>query len=199
MANPIANNEKELTAVALTSSQCHQLMATLHSHTLGSQPVAHTGLDNLGTHQVTTVLVQSSKPLTSQSSKPSVLPDFFNSIGNESISTLESSNSSSMTFCLQSLVILDHSVFSSNLIIPSNITSNDWIIDSGAIEHMVHSITLLTKVTSIAHISIKLPNGEFVFVTHIGQVQLSSDLILDNVLCVPFFFFQSYFYWEVNT
>ena len=89
-------------------------------------------------------------------------------------------------------------MFSSNLIIPSNITSNDWIINSGAIDHMVHSITLLTKVTSIAHISIKLPNGEFVFVTHIGQVQLSSDLILDNVLCVPFFFFQSYFYWEVN-
>lgn len=64
--------------------------------------------------------------LASQSSKPSAtLTNFFNSKGNESVSTLESSNSSSMSFCLQSSIILDHSEFSSNLIIPSDITSND--------------------------------------------------------------------------
>lgn len=64
--------------------------------------------------------------LASQSSKPSAtLTDFFNSTHNESVSTLESSNSSSMSFCLQSSIILDHSEFSSNLIIPFDITSND--------------------------------------------------------------------------
>lgn len=64
--------------------------------------------------------------LASQSSKPSAtLTDFFNSTGNESVSTLESSNSSFMSFCPQSSIILDHSEFSSNLIIPSDITSND--------------------------------------------------------------------------
>lgn len=94
--NPTTDNEKELTTVALTSSQCHQLIAILHSHTLGSQPIARTTLDNLGTHQVTIVLVQSSKPLALQSSKLFALHDFFNSIGSESVSTLESSNSSSV-------------------------------------------------------------------------------------------------------
>ena len=41
----------------------------------------------------------------------------------------------------------------------------------------------------MAHISVKLPNGESVLVTHVGQVHLSSDLILDNVLCIPSFSF----------
>ena len=54
---------------------------------------------------------------------------------------------------------------------------------------MVHSISLLTRITSVAYISVKLPNGEFVLFTHIGQVQLSTDLVLDNVLCVPSFSF----------
>lgn len=55
-----------------------------------------------------------------------------------------------MSFCLQSSAILDHSMFSSNLIIPSDITLNDWIIDSGAIDYMVHSFTLLIEITSVA-------------------------------------------------
>ena len=53
---------------------------------------------------------------------------------------------------------------------------------------MVHSISLLTRITSVAHILVKLPNGESILVTHIGQFQLSTDLVLDNVLCVPSLF-----------
>lgn len=54
---------------------------------------------------------------------------------------------------------------------------------------MVHSISLLIRITPFAHISVKLPNGESVLVTHIGQAQLSIDLVLDNELCVPSFSF----------
>ena len=63
---------------------------------------------------------------------------------------------------------------------------------------MVHSIKFLTKIASVAHISVKLPNSESVLITHVGQVHLSSDLIPDNVLC-PIFLFQSHLYWEINT
>ena len=89
------------------------------------------------------------------------------------------------SLCLQASITLDHSVFSYNLTIPFDISPHDWIIDSGATNHMIHSISLLTRITSVAHILVKLPNGESVLVTHIGQVQLSTDLVLDNVSCVP--------------
>ena len=94
-----------------------------------------------------------------------------------------------MPLCLHSSTNLEHSVFSSHLVIPPALLPNEWIIDSGAIDHMVHSISYLTKITSVAHISVKLLNGESVLVTHVGQVQLSHDLVLDNVLCVPSFSF----------
>ena len=46
------------------------------------------------------------------------------------------------SLCLHTSISLDHSVFSSNLIIPTDISPQDWIIDSGATDHMVHSISL---------------------------------------------------------
>ena len=94
-----------------------------------------------------------------------------------------------MSLCLHSSTNLEHSVFSPHLGIPPALLPNEWIIDSGAIDHMVHSISYLTKITSVAHISVKLLNGESVLVTHVGQVQFSCDLVLDNVLCVPSFSF----------
>jgi hypothetical protein len=36
---------------------------------------------------------------------------------------------------------------------------------------------------------VKLPNGQFVEVTHIGTVKISESFILTNVLCVPSFSF----------
>ena len=83
---------------------------------------------------------------------------------------------------------LEYSVFSSHVNI-SHITSDDWILDSGATNHMVHSLKIFTSITSIVHISVRLPNGDVAKVTHIGTVQLSSTLILENVLCIPTFFF----------
>ena len=54
---------------------------------------------------------------------------------------------------------------------------------------MVHSIQFFTSVTYSAQISVRLPNGDMVKVTHIGTVQVSATLILENVLCIPSFSF----------
>ena len=71
----------------------------------------------------------------------------------------------------------------------SHICSSDWILDSGATDHMVHSLQFFTSITSIVHISVKLLNGDMAKVTHIGTVKLSSTLTLENVLCIPTFSF----------
>ena len=54
---------------------------------------------------------------------------------------------------------------------------------------MVHSIHFFTSVTSSIQISVRLPNGEMVKVTHVGTVKISATLILENVLCIPTFYF----------
>ena len=83
---------------------------------------------------------------------------------------------------------LKHSVFSSS-VNTSQVSPYDWILDSGATDHMVHSIHFFTFVTSSAQISVRLPNGDMVKVTHIGTVQVSATLTLENVLCIPTFSF----------
>jgi hypothetical protein len=64
-----------------------------------------------------------------------------------------------------------------------------WIIDTGATDHMVCSISFLTTITSIIAKQVRLPNGNLVAVTHTGTVKLSTTLTLTNVLCVPSFSF----------
>ena len=76
---------------------------------------------------------------------------------------------------------LNYSVFSSSVVI-THISSNAWILDSGDTDHMVHSIQLFTSITSIVQISIRLPNGSMAKVTHVGTVQVSPTLLLENVL-----------------
>uniref|UniRef100_A0A2N9GTP1 Reverse transcriptase Ty1/copia-type domain-containing protein n=1 Tax=Fagus sylvatica TaxID=28930 RepID=A0A2N9GTP1_FAGSY len=50
--------------------------------------------------------------------------------------------------------------------------------DTGATDHMVHSLSCLTTVTSTINASVELPNGDFVSVTHIGTVEFSPSLTL---------------------
>ena len=54
---------------------------------------------------------------------------------------------------------------------------------------MVHSLTFFTLITSIVRIYVRLPNGDMAKVTHIGTMQLSPTLTLENVLCIPTFSF----------
>ena len=54
---------------------------------------------------------------------------------------------------------------------------------------MVHFVSCFTSITATLNTFVNLPNGESTLVTHIGIVEISSKLILHNVLCVPSFTF----------
>ena len=84
---------------------------------------------------------------------------------------------------------LSHSVFSAQMVNKRAYDSNTWVIDIGAIDHIVCYVHLLTTITAITQSIVQLPNGETALVTHIGTVTLSSSLILQNVLYVPSFTF----------
>ena len=84
---------------------------------------------------------------------------------------------------------LKHSVFAAKIINRRAYNSNTWVIDTGASDHIVCSMKLLTSYTEISHTIVELPNGEATFVTHIGTIHLSSHITLTNVLCVLSFTF----------
>ena len=84
---------------------------------------------------------------------------------------------------------LSHFIFSAQVIDRHCFKSNSWILDTRATDHMVHSVSQLTTITSIVHSCVYLPNGEKVVVTHIGTMQISPTLTLTDVLCVPSFNF----------
>lgn len=82
------------------------------------------------------------------------------------------------------------SVFSScNSVSPVSTICSKWIIDTGATDHMICSISFFTSITAKVSTTVKLPNGKFAAVTHIGTVQISAHLVLTNALCVPSFSF----------
>lgn len=78
----------------------------------------------------------------------------------------------------------------SNMISCYNTTklAHEWIIDSGASDHMTPHLSCLTKVTStLTAPQINLPNGDTAVITHTGTLTLSNSLNLAGVLCVPNF------------
>jgi transposase InsO family protein len=97
------------------------------------------------------------------------------------------------SLCFQSSTSRDkHSVFSSDSLFQSAIKNSvkyPWIIDTGATDHIVCSISFLTTITAIVSKQVRLPNGNSAAVTHIGNVKISATLTLTNVLCVPSFSF----------
>ena len=84
---------------------------------------------------------------------------------------------------------LSHSIFSVQYVDRQAYKPQDWIIDTGATDHMVHSVSCLTTITSTINTYVYLPNGERALVTHIGIVHISETLVLYGVLCVPSFTF----------
>ena len=82
-----------------------------------------------------------------------------------------------------------HSIFSAKVVDRNTFHATDWVIDTGATDHMVHSISCFTTITATLNTFVNLPNGEVASVTHIGIVKISEHLTLHNVLCVPSFSF----------
>ena len=80
-------------------------------------------------------------------------------------------------------------VFSAKTINKSAYIETDWIIDTGATDHMVHSESIFNSFTCVSNSYVYLPNGEKVLVTHIGTVHINDTLIFADVLCVPSFTF----------
>ena len=82
-----------------------------------------------------------------------------------------------------------HSVFSAQVVNRRAYGRNTWVLDTGATNHFLCSMHLLTTITATAQSLVQLSNGESTQITHIGIVVLSSSLILKNILCVPSFTF----------
>jgi hypothetical protein len=82
-----------------------------------------------------------------------------------------------------------HSIFSIQHVNKTRFSHSTSILDTGATDHMVHSLSKFTSVTSSINTYIHLPNGEKALATHIGTVQVTTSLLLTDVLCVPSFSF----------
>ena len=77
-----------------------------------------------------------------------------------------------------SIINSTHSVFASSLSLPQQPSltipaKTPWIIDTGATDHMICSISFFTSITSVVSKSVRLPNGQFASVTHIGTIKIS--------------------------
>ena len=78
-----------------------------------------------------------------------------------------------------------HSMFVVNPLDKHAFDSDTWVLDTGATNHIVHSTSFFTSITSIKHTFVQLPNKEKVLVTHTGTIQVPATLVLKDVLCVP--------------
>jgi hypothetical protein len=59
-----------------------------------------------------------------------------------------------------------------------DITNVPWIIDTGAIDHIICSTVIFTQIIATVSYNVKLPNGQKIPVTHIGTVKLSNLITL---------------------
>ncbi|KAK9683831.1 hypothetical protein RND81_10G167700 [Saponaria officinalis] len=79
-------------------------------------------------------------------------------------------------------------VSSSTFSVCNAVNSLDWIIDSGASDHMTSHLSLLHDISCLSKpIIVVLPDGTAKSVTQIGKVFLTPDIILTNVLFIPDF------------
>lgn len=69
--------------------------------------------------------------------------------------------------------------------------SNNWVVDSGATDHMVHNLDMLTEITAVSgkSLTVNLSNGANLNVMLVGKCFLTKDVLLENVFYVPSFRF----------
>ncbi|CAN1826490.1 hypothetical protein LINPERHAP1_LOCUS31571, partial [Linum perenne] len=68
-------------------------------------------------------------------------------------------------------------------------SSGDWVVDFGATDHVAYSLRFLHSSKLVQGVSVRLPDGGFISVTHIRTVLLRHNLMLDHVLVIPSFKF----------
>ena len=98
-------------------------------------------------------------------------------------------SSSTSTSVPMSGIDLSYCVFSTQVINRRAYDKWTWVLDTGATNHFVCLVDLLSSIIATMQSLVQLPNRESAQVTHIGIVVLSSSLTLTNVLCVPSFSF----------
>lgn len=67
------------------------------------------------------------------------------------------------------------------------LTSQSWVIDSGATHHVSHDRNQFVTMTDSIDKSVTLPTGIVVKIQGVGQIRLNDYLILNNVLYIPDF------------
>ena len=161
----------------ITKAQCEQLLALFKP-----------GFDQGQKHHAASVSTSGSvSGLTTEahgvSAATGVPPS--SALNNSNFIDTMSGTASSLSF----KPTLKHSIFSAKIVDKESFHSTDWVIDTGATDHMVHSVTCFTSITTVLNTHVNLPNGEIALVTHIGTVRISDKFTLYNVLCVPSFSF----------
>lgn len=65
----------------------------------------------------------------------------------------------------------------------------NWIVDSGATNHMVSSKTLLNRDSTVNPGKVQIATGDSATITHSGSSQLTGGEVIEDVFCVPEFKF----------
>lgn len=67
-------------------------------------------------------------------------------------------------------------------------SAGSWIIDSGASSHMCYDFSSLSQSHPVKHITpVYLPDSSIKYVQNVGQIELSTSLILTECLHIPSF------------
>lgn len=72
------------------------------------------------------------------------------------------------------------------------ISSDSWVIDSGATHHVCHNRSPFTTLKPLLNTFVTLPTGNSVSIIGIGPITLSDNITLKNFLFIPQFCFKIY-------
>ena len=67
------------------------------------------------------------------------------------------------------------------------LSSQTWVVDSGATHHVSHEKSLSTSIDTTVESYVNLPTGSTIKISGVGKVQLNSHISLSNVLYIPEF------------
>jgi hypothetical protein len=164
------DNSQNVSSLAM---QCQQFLNILTAQ--AQKGPSSSDSHNASAHQAAT-LITVTQPSAKSSTQSPIQPP---------------SNMAGIPMCLSTFrkQNMDYSVFSNESCDKSYVSASEWMIDTGATNHMVTTTHYFTNMQLEHNVTINLPNGQFVTVTHIGSIQFIASLLLTNVLCVPSFDF----------